>query len=627
MDQYLRDWREDAVRKNQHDTAIFVGDKVLALTIKPRLTLEIDGNVDASRLAHLHFENANYSRALNLLTNYDLIEYSPSCKYLAAHCHVKQNKFEEALAILGDRTPSHLVEGSHISRRKLASDRDVHSRGNSVKPGKGPSKLQTNGEHQPLPEDDDPQSTTRWEGGMAYLRGFCHAKQNAFDTAKQCYIDAVRIDVHCFEAFDALMKNSLMSPEEEWAFLESLDFDAPITQSSDSATTTSKTAPSNTDTRAQAADLLKTLYTTRLSKHKNPAQFTHAVETLATHYNLPSNPDILLSRAELLFTQCRFRSALQLTTQILQQDPDALDALPIHIAAFHELAEKNALFLLSHEVAARHPEDPRAWLAVATYYLSIGKVAEARRFFSKSSMMDPHFGPAWIGFAHTFAAEGEHDQAISAYSTAARLFQGTHLPQLFLGMQSLQNANTGLAREFLGVALSLCSTDPLVLNEMGVVLFHEEDYPRAIAHFTAALDIAENIGAEENAYIPTRINLGHAYRRYDNFVDALRCFNAVLKTGHGSRDAGVFTAKALCLLELAGLEEYRAGFEGVDKAHTVEAVGVLHEALAVNPLDAVANELLVRALEESALGDALGAVGRGIGAIEVDAGEEEEFEA
>jgi len=38
--------------------------------------------------------------------------------------------------------------------------------------------------------------------------------------------------------------------------------------------------------------------------------------------------------------------------------------------------------------------------------------------------MDPHFGPAWIGFAHSFAAEGEHEQAISAYTTAARLFQG-----------------------------------------------------------------------------------------------------------------------------------------------------------------------------------------------------------
>lgn len=43
---------------------------------------------------------------------------------------------------------------------------------------------------------------------------------------------------------------------------------------------------------------------------------------------------------------------------------------------------------------------------------------------SKTSLMDPRFGPAWIAFGHTFAIEGEHDHAITAYSTSARLFQG-----------------------------------------------------------------------------------------------------------------------------------------------------------------------------------------------------------
>ena len=32
MEHYLRGWREDAARKGQYDTAIFIGDKVLALT-------------------------------------------------------------------------------------------------------------------------------------------------------------------------------------------------------------------------------------------------------------------------------------------------------------------------------------------------------------------------------------------------------------------------------------------------------------------------------------------------------------------------------------------------------------------------------------------------------------------
>jgi anaphase-promoting complex subunit 6 len=34
MEQFLRDWRKDALNKNQHEAAIFVGDKLLALTSK-----------------------------------------------------------------------------------------------------------------------------------------------------------------------------------------------------------------------------------------------------------------------------------------------------------------------------------------------------------------------------------------------------------------------------------------------------------------------------------------------------------------------------------------------------------------------------------------------------------------
>ena len=96
---------------------------------------------------------------------------------------------------------------------------------------------------------------------MCHLRGLCFAKQNAFDRAKECYKDAVRIDVQCFEAFRQLMANSLMAPDEEWAFLESLDFDSvspPATGGDPSAS-------------QEAAEFTRMLYTTRMSKYRNPA--------------------------------------------------------------------------------------------------------------------------------------------------------------------------------------------------------------------------------------------------------------------------------------------------------------------------------------------------------------------
>lgn len=518
----------------------------------------------------MHFSIGNYTRAQAFLTP-QLVATSSACKYLSAHCSIRQGKFDEALTLLGDKNPSHLIAVPGSARRKLQ-----HVMGNGTM-GRGTRAL-SRGDRVDRSEEREREdaSNVKYEAAMCYLRGLCYAKQNAFDRAKECYKDAVRINVLCFEAFDQLMKNSLMSPDEEWEFLSSLDFDG-------------ISAPSGDSSDAQeAAQFTKMLYTTRLSKYSHPEEFATATETLSTHYNLTQNPDILLSQAELLFTQCRFRSALSLTTSILSRDKYNFSAFPIHLACLHELGEKNALFLLSHELADTHPHEPCSWLAVGVYYLSIHRIADARRFFSKASIMDPHFGPAWIGFAHTFAAEGEHDQAISAYSTAARLFQGTHLPSLFLGMQNLMLNNISLAHEYLNAAYALCKRDPLLLNELGVVFYHSNHLESAIHLFNEALTLAAagegstGSDSEPRAWASTRANLAHALRRAGRLEEALEQFNEVAR--QAGKDGAIFCAKGLVLLELG---------------RAWEAVVALHEALAVSPQDPVATELLSKALEAS----------------------------
>lgn len=523
-----------------------------------------DSDKDAFWLAQVHFSTGNYTRAQSFLAQQSsAIRDSPSCKYLAAHCYVKQGRFDEALGILGEKNATQLIVAPGSARRKLQHV-DGNSRPLPARHQKGTSRSDKIDRSEERERED--KDTIRFEAAMCYLRGVCFAKQNAFDKAKECYKDAVRIDVQCFEAFDQLMKNSLMSPQEEWKFLESLNFDS-ITADSSS-------------TSQEAAEFTRMLYTTRLSKYEHPEEFTTATETLSTHYNLSTNPDILLSKAELLFTQCRFKDALALTESILEEDRYNFNTFPVHLACLHELGQKNALFLISHDLADNHPEEPCAWLAIGVYYLSINRVSEARRFFSKASMMDPHFGPAWIGFAHTFAAEGEHDQAISAYSTAARLFQGTHLPQLFLGMQNLQLNNMQLAHEYLNSAYDLCKADPLLLNELGVVFYHEEHMIEAIKIFSLAIKIAREIGSDPRSWLATRANLGHAFRRMGKFEDALAAFEDVLR--QGGKDAGIFCAKGLVLLEMGD---------------TWQAVIALHEALSVSPQDPIATDLLSKALD------------------------------
>lgn len=506
-------------------------------------------------MAQVHFSTGNYTRAQKFLEHRDLVKRNPSCQYLAAHCLIKQARFVEALDVLGERDPTYLIKSKDANKRKTHSSTSGRSN-----PSSRPSK------------DDQKESEAvnrRYEAGMCYLRGICYAKQNAFDRAKECYKNAVRIDVQCFEAFNQLTKNSLLSSEEEWRFLESLDFD-------------SVSAGDDTSNAQEIAEYVKMLYVTRLSKYQKQHAFNAACESLATHYKLSNNPDLLLARADQLYTQSRYKDALEITNSVLTEDKYNFSIYPIHLACLYERKEKNLIFLVAHELADSHPEEPCTWLAVAIYYYLIGKIAEARRYFSKASMMDAHFGPAWIGFAHTFAAEGEHDQAISAYSTAARLFMGTHLPQVFLGMQHHAMNNMTVAAEFLDTAHGLCKSDPLLLNEMGIVYYHQNRLKEAVQMFKESLDIAETVDSDPQAWIVARTNLGHAYRRQRRFPQALDEFDAVLR--ESGKDAAIFCAKGLIFLDVGKPEE---------------AVNVLHEALAINPQDPVATELLLKALDES----------------------------
>ncbi|KAK9245550.1 hypothetical protein V1506DRAFT_538043 [Lipomyces tetrasporus] len=505
----LRLWRHDALMQHQYQTAVFIGDTVLSITDDPN---------DAFWLAQVHYNTGHYARARQLLMRQDL-DRSASCRYLAALCLTRLSKWDEALSVIGEINPFQNEDDSYAT-----SD--------------GGIKL---------------------EASMCYLRGIIYSNQNNFEKAKDCYKEALTVDIKCYEAFDELITNSLMTPVEEWDFLSSLRFD------------------DNED-----GELVKLLYTTKLNKYYNTNRFFEAEKHLQTKYNLEGNSDLIQSRAELLFVQCRFRQCLELCEKVLERDQFKFSIIPLYLACLHELEKKNKLFLIAHEMAENHPEEPVTWLTVGVYYLSIHKIAEARRFFSKASMMNPHFGAAWIGFAHTFAVEGEHEQAVSAYSTAARLFQGTHLPSLFLGMQHLQLHNFTLAEEYLDASYSICKTDPLLLNEMGVVLYHKNQLSEALEFFFKALKVADELDSDTKAWVPIKINLGHAFRQLRRWPEALEHFEEVLRVS--KHEPEVYSAMGLVNLQLG---------------RTDQAVINFQEALSLAPNDPVSWDLLKRALEEN----------------------------
>ncbi|ORX43419.1 TPR-like protein [Piromyces finnis] len=504
----LRIFRHDAIEQHLFSTAAFWGEKIHSLTDDPS---------DIYWLAQIYFLLKQYPRVEHLLLKDKLVLKSLRCRILAVQCEIQLEKWQEALDILE-------LDDSDVKEKK------------SVKIEKG----------------------IKLEATLYYLKGLIYSKQKQYDKAKDSLKKALQIDINCYEAYNLLISNYMLTNDEEWNLIQSLKFNDTI-----------------------EGELIKLLYISKIKKYKYLDDINLALERLDKDFYLGSNSDIILSQANKYYTQSKFKECLELTTRILENDKFNMDSILLHIVCLFELQKKNDLFYLSHQLIEYYPEHEISWYSVGCYYLLIGQSSEARRYFSKSSTICSSFGSAWIGFAHSFAAESEHDQAILAYSTAAKLFQGIHLPAMFIGMQHLQINNIQLAEGFLTVAYSICDSDPTLLNELGVLYYNKKEYNKAITYFEKALEYVNSIQSRLNSWEVTLCNLGHAYRKIRNYNKAKEQFEKVFSINPSNSQA--YSAMAFIHQIEGNLDE---------------AIYNYHSALVLNPEDSFCAEMLKRALEE-----------------------------
>lgn len=544
----MRNWRNDAMTQHLYGTAQFWGSKVFGLTGNPN---------DAFWLAQTHLLTHQYSQAERILTTLRpttppstefassstpppgspssssqngemrrLTDTSLACRYLAAQCQVRLGKWEEALEMVGRGNGNWSAWDGEIDQ------------------GDGPGD-----------------GGIKFTASTAHLRGLIHLHLGASDLAKDSFIEALSRDVKCFESFEILVGGEMMTSEEEWEFIQGLEYRA---QTGDDA------------------DFVKMMYTVRLKKIKHHDEMTTARQRLTDKFGLGDDPDVLFGLADELYTGMKFAECYKVTTKILALHSSHRPTLPLHLSCMHHLPHlRSKLFLLAHDLVENEPDDAISWYAVGMWYFSGKRWEESRRYFGKSVLIDSRFGPAWIAFAHSYAYEGEHDQAITAYSTALRHFQGTHLPLLFIGMQHLGLNNIDLAKEYLLTAKETCGDDPAVYNELGVVEFYKENYQGAIELFSKTLRLAKNVQGSKTAWSTTHLNLGHAYRKLARYTDAYRSYRMAIELE--PRSAAAYSG--------LGLVEHLSG-------RHQESVARYHEALSITPGDPLISELLKLVLEE-----------------------------
>ncbi|KAL2620164.1 hypothetical protein R1flu_000369 [Riccia fluitans] len=530
----LRSVVRDCMCKHLYSSAIFFADKLATLA----------GNTPQDLFMHAQalYLGKEYRRALHLLRRFHLVSVDLRFRYLAAKCLAEVKDWEECLAMLGDgevdedgNVESAEEQGLDLSESKDVEEREIHV-----------------------------------SSAMCLLRG------RAFDALENraralCwYKAALKADPFCYEAFEHLIDNHMLSTEQESKLLASLKFE-----------------PED--------KWLSLLYSCRANKYVHGAKIEMKIAELEQEMDEPltddesravcslkDNTDVMTCKADLEYHRGDFQRCYESTTALLEKDPYHLRCMPLHLGAALELGRKNELFLRAHSLVQEYPTKAISWFAVGCYYYCIRQYDHARRYFCKATAMENSFAPAWLGFGNAYAAQDESDQAMAAYRTAARLFAGCHLPNLCIGMEYLRTNNLNLAEQFLLQAKTICPDDPLVFNELGVMTYRNKEFKIAADWFDRALNLAPKPLTE--SWEPTVVNFAHTLRKLKMYAKAITEYE-----------------KALALYP-RGASTYAAlGFTYHLQGNSSLAIDYYHKALGLKPDDSFTSEMLSVALQDECI--------------------------
>lgn len=440
------------IDKHHYQTALFWADKVSSLS---------NGETkDIYWLAQCLYLTKQFHRAALCIKNRNFHKVDLGCLYLAAKCHYAGKEYRQALDMLEQ------------------------------------TNFRSNDQNDSLKAHEE----RKLESSIFLLKGQLYEAMDNRGLAAECFREALRLDVYCYEAFQSLVQHQMLSKEEEQELLQSLPFSKHCSEK-------------------EEAELVKFLYQTQLKKYDQPLEFVIPNEL----NGLKGNLDLATVMAERCYYNCDYQQCFSITSEILNGDPYHNQCLPIHISCLMELKKSNALFYLAHKLVDLYPEGAIAWFAVGCYYLLINKTDTARRYLSKATTLDCVFGPAWLMYGHSFAVENEHDQAMAAYFKASQLMKGCHLPLLYIGLEYGLTNNTKLAERFFNQALTIAPEDPFVLHELGVVAFQSQDYVSAEKYFREALEKVQTSGQTvlPEKWEPLLNNLGHTCRKIKKYEEAL----------------------------------------------------------------------------------------------------------
>ena len=476
-----RDARDAYAANGSIATAVFLADKALSLSG--------DDAKDALALAELLRVDGQHRRALGVLRRVGECG-GGRARLLRARCLFALKAYEECVMTLEGEDEGGAAAPGETEKRRCERLADGNARDAAA---------------------------------MCALRGRAYEALENTVKAFEAHSLALSFDPMCYEAYEAVLATHMLSEEEERVFVASLDGHEDDVWIRDVYVVMGNSREVDSELARGAGE------------ETNATASTSAALELLKH-----NGDVRIACARRMYQRGEFAACCAELQRQFALEPSRLNGLPLYFATLVELGKKNDLYLLAHSLVDEYPKKAVTWFAIGCYYMATRQYDAARKYFSKATSIDASFVQAWIGYGHAFAAQDESDQAMAAYRTATRLFAGTHIPVMSIGMEYQRTNNLSLASQFFRKSFEICSTDPLLFNEYGVLLYRQGEYVSAVENFERALDLAPKPVTHRLESLV--VNLAQALRKMGRHDEAIEQFQYALSVA--PRNASTHAALA-----------------------------------------------------------------------------------
>jgi anaphase-promoting complex subunit 6 len=220
----LREVVHDCLDKHLSDSAVFFADKLVSMTAETEAG-------DIFLYCQALFAGKHFRRALTVMRRNELLSGGSDTvhaghgvgghdnaapaggtlrfKLLAARCFAATREWDECLAVLGDGEADEETETSEMRSLRLQQLETTHG----IEPG--------------TIETRDAESTTKsisLTSALRLLRGEAHAALENKPAARVWFTKALTADPFCYQAFEQLIVNHMLSADEERELLLGLNF-------------------------------------------------------------------------------------------------------------------------------------------------------------------------------------------------------------------------------------------------------------------------------------------------------------------------------------------------------------------------------------------------------------------